>query len=111
MSKAERPLRPGPGLGDGALESAVDHGVDRRIERLDALDRGLDRLDRRELPPRDARRELDAVLAADLVRCVPGAQTPLQGVSASPGVGSPSTAQTRPGASSVVKSVRRSAPE
>ena len=41
----ERAIRERPcGLASGAVELPMDHGVDLRIERLDARDRGVDQL-------------------------------------------------------------------
>jgi len=39
------------------VESEVDERVETRVPRLDAFDRRLEHLDRRQLPPADATRE------------------------------------------------------
>ena len=56
-----------PGRRAGFVVGLVDDGVERRIVPLDALDRRLDRLDRRHLARRDQAGETDAVMIGIVV--------------------------------------------
>ena len=64
---SQRPLRQWPaGLLAGRLEERRDDGVDRRVQRLDALDRGVEQLDGRSLSSSDEIRLADRVEAREL---------------------------------------------
>jgi hypothetical protein len=55
------------GTPTGILEAEIDEGGDARVARLDAREKGVDDLDRREIMPTDAQRQFGGAHVSQFV--------------------------------------------